>query len=64
MRLEKLTGLVEKMSLKEARESDTRTDGDGNMLIYNGYRSQPALDDLQNKSAAIRMEASSLPDEL
>ena len=30
------------MSLQEAQQSDTRTDGDRNMLINNGYRSQPA----------------------
>ena len=33
------------------------------MLINNGCRSQPALDDFQNESAARRMKASSLPDE-
>ena len=52
------------MLLQEVQQSDTRKDGDGNMLISNGYRSQPALDDLQNESAATRMKASSLPDEL
>ena len=44
-RLEKLTELVKKISLQEVQQSDTRTDGDGNMLINNGYRSQRALDD-------------------
>ena len=34
------------------------------MPINNGYRSQPALDDFQNESAATRMKASSFPDEL
>ena len=52
------------MSLQEVRQSDTRTDGDGNMLINYGYRSHPALDGLQNESAATRMKESSLPDEL
>ena len=52
------------MLLQEVQQSDTRKDGDGNMLISNGYRSQSALDDLQNESAATRMKASSLPDEL
>ena len=33
------------------------------MLINNGCRSQPALDDFQNENAARRMKASSLPDE-
>ena len=31
--------------MQEVQQSDTRTDGDGNMLINNGYRSQRALDD-------------------
>ena len=52
------------MSLQEVRQSDTGTDADGKMLINNGYRSQPALDDFQNESAAKRVKASSLPDEL
>ena len=52
------------MLLQEVQQSDTRTDGDGKMLINNGYRSQPALDDFQNESTATRMKASSLPDEL
>ena len=52
------------MSLQEVRQFDTRTDADGKMLINNGYRSQPALDDFQNESAATRVKASSLPDEL
>ena len=56
--------LVKKMLLQEAQQSDTRTDGDGNMLIDVGYRSQPALDDFQNESAATRMKTPSLPDEL
>ena len=52
------------MSLQEVQQSDTGTDADGKMLINNGYRSQPALDDFQNESAATRVKASSLPDEL
>ena len=52
------------MPLQEVRQSDTRTDGDGNILINNGYRSQPALHDFQNESAATRMKTSSFPDEL
>ena len=63
MRLKKLRELVKKMSLKEVRESDNRIDGDENMLINNGYSSQQGLD-LQNISAAIRMEAATLPDKL
>ena len=50
--------------MQEVQQSDTRTDGDGNMLINNGYRSQRALDDSQNESAATRMKASILPDKL
>ena len=50
------------MSLQEVQQSDTRTDGD--ILINNGYRSQQAFDDFQNESAARRMKALSLPDEL
>ena len=52
------------MSLQEVQQPDTRTDGDGNMLINSGYRSQPALDDFRNESAATRMKASSLPNDL
>ena len=52
------------MSLQEVRRFDTRAGADGKMLINNGYRSQPALDDFQNESAAKRVKASSLPDEL
>ena len=52
------------MSLQELRQFDARIDGDGNMLINNGYRSQPALDVFQKKSAATRMKTSSLPDNL
>ena len=63
-RLEKLTELVKKILLQEVQQSDTRTDGDGNMLINNGYKSQPVLDDFQKESTATRMKASSLPDEL
>ena len=56
--------LVKKMLLQEVRPSDTKTDGDGNMLINNGYGSQPDLDDFHNESAATRMKTSSLPDKL
>ena len=56
--------LVKKMLLQEVQQSDTRTDGDGNMLLNNEYRSQPVLDDFQNESAATRIKASSFPDEL
>ena len=52
------------MLLQEVRQFDTRTDGDGNILINNRYRSQPAFDDFQNESAATRMKASTLPYEL
>ena len=49
--------LVKKMFLQEVRQSDSRTDGNENMLIHNGYKSQPALDDFQNESAVTRMKA-------
>ena len=49
--------LVKKMLLQEVRQSDSRTDGNENMLIHNGYKSQPALDDFQNESAVTRMKA-------
>ena len=52
------------MSLQEVQQSDTRRDGDGNMLIKNEQRSQPALDDFKNESASTRMKESSLPDKL
>ena len=39
-------------------------DGDGKILTNNEYKSQPALDDFQNESAATRMKASNLPDDL
>ena len=51
--------LVKKMLLQEVRPSDTKTDGDGNMLINNGCGSQPDLDDFHNESAATRMKTSS-----
>ena len=53
-----------KMLLQEVQQSDTRTDGDGNMLINNECRSQLAFDGFQDESAATRMKASSLLDEL
>ena len=34
------------------------------MVLINGYRSQPALDDFQNKYAAKKIKVSSFPDEL
>ena len=47
-------------TLQEVQQSDTRRDGVGNMLINNGYKSQPTLDDFQNESAATRMKTSNL----
>ena len=52
------------MSMQEVQKSGTTTDDDGNMLINNGYRPLPALDDFQNESTVTRMKAYCLPYEL
>ena len=52
------------MFLQEVQQSDTRADSDGEMLTNSGYRSQPVLDDVQNKSAAARRKTSRLPNDL